>query len=66
MTAGKFVGDGTTPRHTRPRSGIQVSAANAFGIKTPAPAPLYEDPPRLLNQYLLSKYHVARWFGLVL
>jgi hypothetical protein len=29
---GKFVGDGTTPHHTRPRPGIQVSAANAFGF----------------------------------
>jgi len=29
---GKFVGDGTTPRHTRPRSGIQVSAADAVGF----------------------------------
>jgi hypothetical protein len=30
---GKFVGGGTTPRHTRPRSGIQVSVANAVGFK---------------------------------
>jgi len=29
---GKFVDDGITPRHTRPRSGIQVSAANVFSF----------------------------------
>ncbi|MBQ0760497.1 MAG: hypothetical protein KBT72_12645 [Zhongshania sp.] len=29
---GKCAGEGATLRHPRPRSGIQVSAANAFGV----------------------------------
>jgi hypothetical protein len=33
VTTAWIVGyDGTTPRHPRPRSGIQVSVANAFGF----------------------------------
>ena len=33
MTTAWIVGYGcTTPRHTRPRSGIQVSGANVFGF----------------------------------